>query len=480
MPENTPLFDFSALDFGPAWAREPADAPRPAAAEEPPESRRPSREERHDRRPERPFRQRRGGDGGRRDRRGGGGRTSFDSRRRPHEERPAPPVNPFPWLRIAFAPTPAAVETVVQQIRHTGKTYSLFDIARMLLRNPVSYVLELSCASKPAEGPFYIAKPDGSVWLSREAAVRHLLGAKLENFYRAETVEIAPPKGNFNVVAVCGMSGTLLGPPNLHGYERTMRELHRQKFSRMDFEVFRSRLKMDRSPEVIERWRAEASKAVHYFVLGDEGAEKLEGLSAVEAHFMAHHAAENIAAETTCTAPGNPRTVAMDSALLSFLTGVLAEEMRFPLRLAQSLSRALSQAGLRFRKSPNRTTWVSSSRPRHLDLSQVAVSDSIRNILETIRGKKIIRRQELLDMLAPSPPSETAAVDAAPPEDPARQTVIENLLWLTHEGYVIEYSDGRLESVPPHPPRAEAVEKVDAASENAGAPPDFDASAPST
>ena len=41
--------------------------------------------------------------------------------------------------------------------------------------------------------------------------------------------------------------------------------------------------------------------------------------------------------------------------------------------------------------------------------------------------------------------------------DPAREALVNDLLWLTHEGYVIEYADGRLESVPPpkHPPRPE-------------------------
>jgi hypothetical protein len=38
--------------------------------------------------------------------------------------------------------------------------------------------------------------------------------------------------------------------------------------------------------------------------------------------------------------------------------------------------------------------------------------------------------------------------------------VINDLLWLTHEGYVIEYADGRLESVPqPKNPPSPAEEK---------------------
>jgi hypothetical protein len=51
--------------------------------------------------------------------------------------------------------------------------------------------------------------------------------------------------------------------------------------------------------------------------------------------------------------------------------------------------------------------------------------------------------------------------------------VVNDLLWLTHEGYVIEFADGRLESVPPpkNPPKPEAaVEQVVTESSEADAP----------
>lgn len=502
MPDDAPLFDLSALDFRPSWAKEPS-SPGAAPTREPsrqpgPQPGRRGKTFGRERRDGPPFKK-----GPRDDRRG--------PRREERPERPAPPTNPFPWLRIAFAATPRAVETVVQQVRHTGKTYSLFDIARILLRNPASYVIELSSAPPPPEGPFYVAAADASIWLSREAAARHLLRAKLGNFYRAETVDVEPPKGNFTVVAVCGMSGVLLGPPNLHDYESRVRELHRQKFGRMDFEQFRSRIKMDRNPETIEKWRAAASKAVLYFPLEGEALGQLDGPAALEKHFMEHHAAAQIAAAAACSVPGDPRATAVDPSLAPLLVFARDEEARFPLRLAQSLSRALTAAGLRFHKSANRTTWVSASRPRHLDLAHIAVSDSIRKILETIREKKSIRRTQLLDILAPpaseaappasspemaseapstpapEPAAEVSAVPApevapesppapvpeppqAPPtpkspEELARHTVVEDILWLTHEGYVVEYADGRLESVPPpkNPPKPAAEATVEAA-----------------
>lgn len=468
MSEEAPLLDLSTFDFRPDWAKDQGGA-APAKHPEPREYR-----EHHGPRPPKPKRggfrnDRPGGRRDQRDQRGPKHGKPFHGPR--HNERPAPPPNPFPWLRIAFTATPAAVETVVQQVRHTGKTFSLFEIARILLRNPASYTIELTSAPKQPEGPFHLVGDDGSVWLSREAAVQHILRRKLGEFYRVETVDVEPPKGNFPVVAVCGMSGTIIGPPNHHEFERRLRELHREKFPRMDFETFRSRLKMDRDPAMIEKWRTEASKAVEYYPLEGEAPEKLADLAAVERHFAATRADSLIKLAEVGPVPGDARKAPVDPALAPLLGHAREEEARFPLRLAQSLSRALSAAGLRFHKAANRTTFVSASRPRHLNLEETPVSDSIRKILGIIREKKLIRRTQLLDLLAPKAPAAAAAAapattetptpEAAPAavEDPARTAALQDLLWLTHEGYVIEYADTRLESVPPpkNPPKPAAA-----------------------
>jgi hypothetical protein len=487
MSEEAPSLDLSALDFAPAWAKQgssPSAAPEVRPPRPPREEREAPRHEREGKPPRAGFK--RGGP----PRKGGFGKPS-DRRRKfapPQQDRrpPPPPPNPFPWLRIAFTATPPAVETVVKQIRQTGRTYSLFDIARILLRNPASFTVDLSSAPKPPEGPFHVGA-DGSVWMSQENAARHLLRARLEDFYRAETVEIEPPKGSFASIGVCGMSGSLLGPTNLHDYERRLRELHRERFSSMDFETFRSRVRMERDPEVIEKWRAAASKTTHYFPKEGENPGKLENFAAVEQHFLQNRAASQIQFVAEAKVPGDPKNARVDDALAPLLNYAKDEEERFPLKLAQSLSRALSEAGLRFHKSANKTTFVSAVRPRHLNLEEVTVSDSIKKIIELIRGKKSLRRHELLDQLAPIPKAEPAApaeaaqpdassvpVSASPetaalseipsspeatapivviplksPEEAARDAVIQDLLWLTHEGYVTEYADTRLESVPP-------------------------------
>ncbi|MFM8886230.1 MAG: hypothetical protein ACKOKC_07440, partial [Chthoniobacterales bacterium] len=60
---------------------------------------------------------------------------------------------------------------------------------------------------------------------------------------------------------------------------------------------------------------------------------------------------------------------------------------------------------------------------------------------------------------APEPAAPIAVIPLKSPEEAARDAVIQDLLWLTHEGYVIEFADSRLESVqPPKNPPKPAVE----------------------
>lgn len=535
MPDEPPPLDLSALDFGPAWARESAkpSRPHPGGGEEPREDREP-REREHRGGPRRGGdRDRRGGRSGRFERHEGRGRRPGDrpgerprreqrgpEGRRPHE----PEASPLPWLKVSFSLAEGAAQTFARQVKHTGRTYSLFDLARVLLRTGPAYRVELNTNQEFDAGPFFVCAVDGSVWLSEADAVRHVLRHKLEAFYSAESVTIEPPKGNFNVIAVCGMSGTLLGPPNLHDYQRKLRELHTSRFGHMAFEEFTSRIRMERDPALIEQWKEQASVATHYRPSsGDESAPVLKDLGEVENHFRLHHGPSTIQPAKSCSVPGDFASVPLAPLLRKALEIARREESRFPLRLAQALSKGLAACGLRFHKSANRTTYVSASRARYLDLEHVPVSDSIRRILGHIRAHKGERRADLLEALAPlpegqepvpvshpapppeaasaapTPPAEgaegsaspvgeepsPAATESAPPppaapvpemtpEQAARAAVVRDLLWLTHEGYVIEYADGRLEAVEPpkNPPapKTEAAAPAPVTGEGAGSP----------
>jgi hypothetical protein len=123
--------------------------------------------------------------------------------------------------------------------------------------------VKLTPESDQTAGLFRV-KRDGSLWTSRKEAVNHLLAKHLGQFYRKSTVATEPPKGAFTVVAQCGMSGVLLGPPNHHEYTSRVISLHASRFKNMPFEVYKSRIRMVRDEALIEQWKSEQSTKTIY------------------------------------------------------------------------------------------------------------------------------------------------------------------------------------------------------------------------
>jgi hypothetical protein len=145
------------------------------------------------------------------------------------------------------------------------------------------------------------------------------------------------------------------------------------------------------------------------------------------------------------------------------------DQRRFPLQLAMTLSQQFAGHGLQFFKVNKTVTHVSVARPHFLDLEITPVSEGVKRIVEFINAHAKTTRRKLMEALAPTPAKPAvievvpaATEPAAPPAQPeptAEQTaVISDLHWLIHQGHVIEFADGRLETAKkplPKPPKPE-------------------------
>ena len=203
---------------------------------------------------------------GRRDGQAGGGRGRDDRRgaRDSRERRPEPPQQPvLEGWKLDLVSEEPAIEGIAKQVRSRAKAYPLFELARLILQLSDRYSVKLTPESDQTAGLFRV-KRDGSLWTSRKEAVNHLLAKHLGQFYRKSSVATEPPKGAFTVVAQCGMSGVLLGPPNHHEYTSRVISLHASRFKNMPFEVYKSRIRMVRDEALIEQWKSEQSTKTIY------------------------------------------------------------------------------------------------------------------------------------------------------------------------------------------------------------------------
>jgi len=334
--ESTP-FSFSAADLMPEWAQESKKSEKPQKKRTQHQER--DSENRQDRGgPRRDNRggqqgDRRGGGGDRRDfggdRRGGGqgrgrpgGRGRDDRNRggrgrggrdggRERREDPIPS-----GFTLKFGPTPVALKALNKHIRESFRTYPLIDLAKMIINSRDRYQIEIKADSEKGAKLFQ-CKSDGSIWLSREEAMSHFFGADecLKNYYSVEEVEIGTPKGNFSTVAVCGMSGVILGPPNHHQYQAKIAQLHAERFSHMALEGFKSRINMASDEETIEKWKEQVSRTLHYRLKSDEpeevpeAEEKLEEEAVVEITEAGDEAESENVAETAEETPAEEAAI---------------------------------------------------------------------------------------------------------------------------------------------------------------------------
>jgi hypothetical protein len=390
-----------------------------------------------------------------------------EDRREPRRE-PAP----LPEINVTFRPDDKGVDSLARQIKMTGRAYPLFDIAQMILQKPDRHWLTFEIEKKP-DGqpvqPLFLCALDETLWLSEDEAVAHVLNRHFATFYQAERTATEPPKGKYTFVAQCGLSGEILGPPNHHDYQNQLRKLHAARFSRMPFEDFKFRVKIVRDEEVVKKWVEDQSWRTEYVCLNMPEALRLGSREEVEKHFRENHLANIIKPVDTCTLTGTASR-SLRCPQLARLARLAAEDQRrFPLQIATVLSQQFATRGLQFFKVNKTVTHVSVARPLFLDLEATPVSDGVKRIVQHINSHPKRTRRQLFEALAPAPAPiviEPTASGSAP-VTPAVQTteptpeqtaVIADLHWLIHQGHVIEFASGILETAKrpiPRPPKPE-------------------------
>lgn len=217
-------------------------------------------------------------EGDRQGRRHEGGRDSGrrSGGRHPDSRRRGPDGHGDTWVDLSsvagvavrFDPAPGAVAAVTSQIRARGMTCSLYDLARLLVVDPVRCRATLESSKRGPE--FFVVRQGGEgLFLSREEATAFFWGSDLRHLiFEEEEVEVPPPQGVFVAVARCGMSGQWLGPPNHHTYGENLRRLHRERYSHMRLEDYAARVRTERGEEAVEAWRQTMTRKLRWRVKG--------------------------------------------------------------------------------------------------------------------------------------------------------------------------------------------------------------------
>lgn len=425
-------------------------------------------------------------------------------RRGPRRDAPPEPLVP---LELEMRPDPAGVISLARQIKLSGRSYPLLEVASLVMQKPDRYEVTFSLQRDKDGNPIqrlWVCSLDESVWLSESEASRHTLKAHFDTFYQTDRQPCDPPKGTWTLVGM--FDDILLGPPNYHGYQEKLREVHAQRAPRLPFDIFKSKVRIVKDEASVKAWLESQSSRLQYTALNVPEATTLMSMAEVEAHFMRTHAA-NLIKEVDHYAlrrgEGAPR---LPEPMQRLLRVSLERERKFPIRTMTALSGAFAQAGLQFYKRDKTVVQVCVARPRYLDLESISVSVGVKKIIDFIESHPGSTRKRLIETLAPTqvlppptvapvvpevehaptpvaadvvpvapttevpvaeaavPPAEVsgeqhppvaAATASAPPVEllsaptgpsHAQQAVLNDLHWLIHQGHVIEFANGVLET----------------------------------
>lgn len=401
------------------------------------------------------------------DRKAGGfrGADRRDDRREPvRREAPAP----LPDLTVTILPGENGVESLARQIRMTGRAYPLFQIAQLVLDKPERYSVQLA-VKKKADGtvaqPLFVCALDETPWLTEDEAIAHVLKNHFATFYQVERTATEPPRGVYTFVAQCAISGVILGPPNHHDYQNQLRKLHSERFSRMPFDAYKAGVKIVRDEAVVKKWIEDQSFKTEYAVLNVPEPLKLANLEEVEKHFRATHRETIIKSVEKLVVGGVLSRNLRSRGLQQLIRQEWEQQRHFPLQLASTLSHQFAHHGLHFFKVNKTVTHVAVARPQFLDLEATPVSENIKRIVSFINEHPKCTRRKLVEALAPSAPAPTVIeikpdVPAPAAEATPEQTaIIADLHWLVHQGHVLEFADGRLETAKKPLPKPMKQEK---------------------
>lgn len=366
-------------------------------------------------------------------------------------------------------------------------------------------------AAKPA--PIYMSLPDHLPFDTEEAAIQHVLSNNLGAFFDMQDVEVEAPKGNFPIINKCGITGELLGPPNYHRYQQILQQHYQSRIKGMSFDRFRDSIVSVREPEVATQWLEKMKKATRYTWKPPVAKNSTstppipptpENTATVPADPAAAAAVADAAAATPAAAPAEApakETISFDNIedarlhllanardkvvravdsvrfhgkfieklppgeIRRALEGHVERQRRFPLDTANALRGRLRREGFTiFKKGSRGVSYVCAVKRRFRVPGQV-FSETISALIDFIEKNPMVHVKDLpkkfLNIEIPAAEAKPAE-GSAPAQPPAALSPEQNeklrkmsndLRWLVMEGYVTEFSDGKLFAPPPMAPQ---------------------------
>jgi len=401
-----------------------------------------------------------------------------------------------PTMEVLFYPDDAPFNKLADIMKSSKRTYQLFDIAELVLEKPDRFIV-LAKNLPDAEGnikPLYCAQPLNLPFDDEQAAKNAAVEYYVEDLFTVEQIDAEPPKGSFQVVNKCSVTGDLLGAPNWHKYNEYLREYHREHFANKSFEEFTSTIESVRDEEQINAWLEQMKKRNVYKLKNPVEGENdvFDTREAAANHVISKMGAELVKAYEQVRMRGVNLAKMPFGRIRRNIEETIRKQKRFPIVTANNLRGRLRRSGfVVYKRGSNGFAFVSAVRRKFL-LEGDTLSELPQKLFEFITANPAVTAAELpykfLGLEVPTHTPKAKSLAEQDKEGGAQETVPEpataeldeaaqkslnsalsELLWLISEGYVVEYADSTLQANPYLPRPKDKTQSAEEQEQNLGA-----------
>ena len=412
-----------------------------------------------------------------------------------------------PPVTIDIYPQDDAFDALVKRLRSSVRTYQLFELARLILEKPERYQVVVQNKTGKGEKPkqLYYTLSGSLPFETEEAAITHFINNDLDTLFNIETIEVEPPKGNFQMVNRCTVTGDFLGPPNYHRYQEFLQRHYATKIDNMSFEQFVSKVEPVKEQESIDAWMESMKQGARYTLKEHKEGEpeSFESLETIRLFLVQNRKDTIVRPAETVRFSGRAIEQLPKGAIRRSIEMHIEQQQRFPLDTANNIRGRLRRHKFTvYKKGSKGISYVCAVRRKFRDPTTI-FSPSIQGLIEFIEThpnipafklpklhigidteKQTLAKLQIAEAKADEPPADAATDDSPPtresdvatnqaaeteglpPADAADSAaapkealgdeelkrfnqLMLDLRWLITEGYVTEYGDGRLFASPP-------------------------------
>ena len=344
-----------------------------------------------------------------------------------------------PTVQVMFVAQDKPFDMLVKAMKTTFKTYELFELCRIVLAKENRFTVMLSTLPNVGSGLF-ISVPDQIPFESEEEAFNHVLAHHLDRFFEVSEVEVDPPKGNFQFVNRCQITGDLIGPPNYHRYQDILKDHFNRNIQGMSFDRYLEKVESVKEPEVIQAWVDKMKVSRQYKVITAEGSGEeprvLHTLDEIRFFLMTNRKQQVVVQKEKWKIPGEKVELMPQGNLRRSIEVMLEDQRRFPLDTANHLRGRLRRSNLHFTKRGSKgITYVCAVKRKHR-YSDTVFSASLQALIGFVESHPEITQVKLLE--------DYFAETGVEATEDAKKQLLQDLRWLVSEGYVTEYADDRL------------------------------------